>query len=150
MYFELPANGTVLKIAIEKDLECIEGALEERDPEAFPRGSGKIADEALRQSLLLIALTMAPRFGRAQDAKTPDALEIIKKSVAATALDWRAQPEYSFREHDSKSKVNSSGEVKAEQSKTYEVKMIEGSPYYRLVAINNEALPPRARATRAE
>ena len=41
MYFELPANETVLKIAIEKDLECVDGALEERDPEAFPRISGK-------------------------------------------------------------------------------------------------------------
>ena len=41
IYFELPANGAVLKVAIEKDLECVEGALEERDPEAFPRDSGK-------------------------------------------------------------------------------------------------------------
>jgi hypothetical protein len=38
MYFEFPANGTVLRVAIEKDLECVEGAPEERDPEAFPRG----------------------------------------------------------------------------------------------------------------
>ena len=39
MYFELPANGATLKIAIEKDLECIDGPPEERDPEAFPRSS---------------------------------------------------------------------------------------------------------------
>lgn len=37
IYFELPANGTHLKIAIEKDLECIDTPLEERDPDAFPR-----------------------------------------------------------------------------------------------------------------
>lgn len=37
LYFELPANGTTLNIAIEKDLECIDGRPEERDPEAFPR-----------------------------------------------------------------------------------------------------------------
>lgn len=41
IYFELPANGTVLKVAIEKDLECIDGPLDERDPEAFPRASQK-------------------------------------------------------------------------------------------------------------
>lgn len=37
IYFDLPANGSVLKIAIEKDLECVDGPEEERDPDAFPR-----------------------------------------------------------------------------------------------------------------
>jgi hypothetical protein len=40
MYFDLPANGSVLRVAIEKDLECVDGPPEERDPDAFPR-SGK-------------------------------------------------------------------------------------------------------------
>ncbi len=39
IYFELPANSTELRIAIEKDLECVEGPAEERDPDAFPRPS---------------------------------------------------------------------------------------------------------------
>ena len=37
LYFELPANGNVLKIAVEKDLECLDGPPEESDPDAFPR-----------------------------------------------------------------------------------------------------------------
>ncbi len=37
LYFDLPANGSFLKIAIEKDLECIDGPPEERDPDAYPR-----------------------------------------------------------------------------------------------------------------
>jgi hypothetical protein len=37
MYFDLPAGAEDLKIAIEKDLECVEGPPEERDPDAFPR-----------------------------------------------------------------------------------------------------------------
>jgi hypothetical protein len=37
IYFELPAGEAALKVAIEKDLECIEGPVEERDPDAFPR-----------------------------------------------------------------------------------------------------------------
>jgi len=37
LYFELPVSGSVLKIAIEKDLECLDAPAEERDPEAFPR-----------------------------------------------------------------------------------------------------------------
>jgi hypothetical protein len=40
MYFDLPADGAVLRVAIEKDLECVDGPPEERDPNAFPR-SGK-------------------------------------------------------------------------------------------------------------
>jgi len=41
LYFELPANGTALKIAIEKDLECTDGPVEDRDPDAFPRSQSK-------------------------------------------------------------------------------------------------------------
>jgi hypothetical protein len=41
IYFDLPAGKTALKVAIEKDLECIEGPPEERDPHAFPRTAGK-------------------------------------------------------------------------------------------------------------
>ena len=37
IYFALPANGTALQVAVEKDLECIDGPPEERDPDAFPR-----------------------------------------------------------------------------------------------------------------
>jgi len=40
MYYELPANGSSLKVAIEKDLECIDDPQDERDPDAYPR-SGK-------------------------------------------------------------------------------------------------------------
>src|SRR3569833_515415 len=39
IYFELPANGSSLRVAIEKDLECIDGPEEERDADAFPRSS---------------------------------------------------------------------------------------------------------------
>ena len=42
IYFDLPAGASVLRVAIEKDLECIDGPPEERDPAAFPRpASGK-------------------------------------------------------------------------------------------------------------
>jgi len=37
LYFELPAATSVLAIAIEKDLVCVDGPAEERDPDAFPR-----------------------------------------------------------------------------------------------------------------
>lgn len=41
IYFDLPVNDSVLKIAIEKDLECIDAPPEERDADAFPRAACK-------------------------------------------------------------------------------------------------------------
>jgi hypothetical protein len=37
LYFDFPAGDQPLKVAIEKDLECLHGPEEELDPEAFPR-----------------------------------------------------------------------------------------------------------------
>ena len=37
IYFEMGSNGTPLRVAIEKDLECVDEPREERDPHAFPR-----------------------------------------------------------------------------------------------------------------
>ncbi len=40
LYFDLPAGATtLLRIAIEKDLECVDGPPEEYDPYAFPRSA---------------------------------------------------------------------------------------------------------------
>lgn len=41
LYLQVAAGESPLRIAIEKDLECVEGPAEERDPEAFPRIPGK-------------------------------------------------------------------------------------------------------------
>ena len=41
LYFDLPANGSSLRIAIEKDLQCTDGPPEEKDPYAFPRETEK-------------------------------------------------------------------------------------------------------------
>ena len=42
IYFDLPATGASLRVAIEKDLECVDGPESERDPDAFPRASGAL------------------------------------------------------------------------------------------------------------
>ena len=55
---------------------------------------------------------------------------IIQRSVEANERDWAADPQYSFFERD----VQDGG------TKTNQVMMIDGSPYYRLVAINNKPL----------
>lgn len=67
------------------------------------------------------------------DATAPDVKTIIERSVAANATDFNAAPEFNH-------KVTERG---ADGSKTYEVTMIDGSPYRRLIAVNGEPLAPR-------
>ena len=40
LYYNFDAEGTVLKVAIEKDLECTDSTSEDNDPDAFPRPKG--------------------------------------------------------------------------------------------------------------
>jgi hypothetical protein len=41
LYFHVSGEGAELRVAIEKDLQCVEGPAEERDPDAFARAAGK-------------------------------------------------------------------------------------------------------------
>jgi len=89
--------------------------------------------------LLIVFASAQPGFG-AQTTVVPSVSEIIRRSLAMNTADWNAQPQYSFRELDIKSKVDLTGSTRAEESKTREVMMLEGSPYYRLIGIDNEPL----------
>jgi hypothetical protein len=62
-----------------------------------------------------------------------DVQTIIKNSVAANQADWKAAPNYSYRER----------ERTGATTKTYEVAMILGSPYNCLVAVNDRPLSPQ-------
>ena len=74
-------------------------------------------------------------------AAQPDAKEIIQRSVAANEADWKEAPHYSYLEREVQSKHDSAGTIK-----TYEVLMIDGSPYNKLVAVNDHPLSPGERA----
>ncbi|MBV9405053.1 MAG: hypothetical protein JO211_06895 [Acidobacteriaceae bacterium] len=65
-------------------------------------------------------------------AENPDAAQIVQRSLAVNALDWKAQPGYSHRECDRK----------AGQSKCYQILMVDGSPYSRLIEISGQPLTP--------
>jgi hypothetical protein len=62
----------------------------------------------------------------------PDVETIIKNSVVRNQADWEAAPSYAYRERD---RVGTG-------TKSYEVTMIQGSPYRRLIAINEQPLSP--------
>jgi hypothetical protein len=82
----------------------------------------------------LLVLTIAIGCAAAGDPQ-PDATGIIGRSVQAIEADWRQAPQYSYLERDVESKHESSPTVK-----TYEVVMINGSQYNRLIAINDHPL----------
>lgn len=64
-----------------------------------------------------------------------DVQDIIRKSVAATQADWKQAPNFAFKERDIVSKKD-----RSKKTKTYEVLMIDGSPYNKLIAVNGRPL----------
>ena len=76
------------------------------------------------------SLLAALLFAATPVAPSPDVHAIMQQSLAATRMDWNAAPGYSFHELDR----HNGG------SKTYAVSMILGSPYRRLIAVNNRPL----------
>lgn len=69
-------------------------------------------------------------------AQEPNVQQIIQKSVQANQANFKAAPDYNYKERDRDHKG----------SKTYQVTMIEGTPYYRLIALNDKPLSPAQNA----
>jgi hypothetical protein len=66
---------------------------------------------------------------------------IVQRSVANTNADWAAAPQYEFTERDV---VEQHGNT---TTKTYQVLMIDGSPYNELIAINGQPLSAAQKAS---
>ncbi len=79
------------------------------------------------------ALLLALSVSALSAAPNPD--EIIRKSVEAIKSDWAQTPKYSYLERDVEIKRHS-----MPTAKTYQVLMIDGSPYNVVTAINDESL----------
>jgi len=77
------------------------------------------------QSALVLALCTISTFAAGADVTT-----IIQRSVVANQENWKASPEYSYLERDRDQ----------EDTKTYRVLMLLGSPYNQLVAVNDQPL----------
>lgn len=70
----------------------------------------------------------------------PSPQDIVQKSVTNTNADWAAAPAYDFTEHDV---ITRNGK---RIEKTYQVMMIEGSTYNKLIALNGQPLPDDQKA----
>lgn len=86
-----------------------------------------------RVGLIAIALSFLCAGGV---SATPDAQTIIQRSVTSNEADWKAAPEYSYVEEDRSGKSD----------RTWEVTMIDGTPYRRLIKVNGEPLSAQAQA----
>lgn len=71
-------------------------------------------------------------FSLSASAQNPDAETIVERSVAANQADWKAAPQFACFD---KERI-------AEGTETFETLMIQGSPYYVLVAVNGQPLSP--------
>lgn len=80
-------------------------------------------------SMLAAMFALSAPLGFAQDAGM-----IIQRSVEANNADWKAAPEYNYVERDRDATGG---------TKTYEERMILGSPYERLIAVDGKPLSPQ-------
>ncbi len=88
----------------------------------------------MRLSLLIAAL---PCLLAAQDAR-----EIVRRSLELDRRDQAAVRNYTYLERQLEKQFDSSGAVKQQSLRTFDVTMQEGSPYRRLVARNDQPLSP--------
>src|SRR5437764_11846039 len=85
-------------------------------------------------TLLLLAVTIVgPAFPQAQ---RPSVEKIVANSVLANQRDFQAAVHYNWKERERTPKG----------SKLSQVTMIDGTPYYRLIAVNGKPLSPAEQA----
>ena len=95
-------------------------------------------------SRVLVCLWFALAFVPLAFSVEPNTQEIVKLSIAAAEGDWKAISDFSDIERDADTRGGST------TSKTYQVLMIDGSPYYRLIDINDQPLSPAEGAREGE
>ena len=93
------------------------------------------------RNITLSAASLAFVAAAATLPQAVDVHKIIQQSDEAMLVDWNAAPNYSYIEHDIDTKHGREKTVK-----TYQVVMIDGSPYNQLIGINNQPLSPQQQA----
>ena len=89
---------------------------------------------------ILLAVFLA---GAASAAGPVDANDIVRRSIAAEIENAKRARNYTFIQRDEEREFDESGKVKSTESKTYDVTMLEGSAYRRLIARDDHPLPPK-------
>ncbi len=88
------------------------------------------------RALLLILTSATALHGQA------DAREIIRRAVAADERNWKVARNYGFLERVDARRLDPQGRLKSKDVKIFDVMLLEGSPYRRLVERDDRPLPP--------
>jgi hypothetical protein len=94
---------------------------------------------------LLTTLICLPVLAVAQDAR-----EIVRRSVERDQANAELARNYTFLQRQETRELDGSGNTKKRDIKTFDVTLLEGSPYRRLVARNDQPLPPKEQQQEAE
>lgn len=84
-------------------------------------------------------LGLAPVMGLPAEV---EAREIVRRAVAAEERNWKTARNYGFSERVDARRLNPDGGVKSKDVKSYDVLLLEGSPYRRLAGRDDRPLPP--------
>lgn len=69
--------------------------------------------------------------------------EIVRRSVTTDSRNWERARHYTYIERRLAKTVDSRGEVTSQKSETFEVMILYGQPYRKLIARNDQPLPPK-------
>jgi hypothetical protein len=75
-------------------------------------------------------------------APAPDAHTIVERSLTANDENWKVARNYTFLERVEERRLDAAGHVQSKEVKTYDVTLLEGSPYERLVERDDHPLSP--------
>jgi len=79
-----------------------------------------------------------------------DPREIVRRSVEIDKKNSEIARNYTFVQRQQQRDMDSSGRVKKVESETFDVTLLEGSPYRRLIARNDRPLSPKDQAKEEE
>jgi len=75
-----------------------------------------------------------------------DPAEIVRRSVNRDQINWTLAQNYTFVQRIEQRRLEKDGRVKSSSSRSYDVILIDGEPYRRLIARDDKPLPPEEAA----
>jgi hypothetical protein len=72
-----------------------------------------------------------------------DPVEIVRRAAELDRRDTEISRNYTYLQRQEQRELDTGGKVKRTQSETFDVTLLEGSPYRRLVAKEDHPLPPK-------
>jgi hypothetical protein len=94
----------------------------------------------------MMARSLVVLFVTASYLAGQDAAEIVRRSVQADQRTLEQAKDYTFQQTEVERDLDASGKVTSTESKTFDVLMLYGRPFRKLVAKNGKPLSPRDQA----